>query len=121
MRCQTRKNYDKGERRSHNHDQNQYVLPKGRFRPPNGQLDTKEATGRIARSPKKLNGAREEGALGLLLGLKPFLGERERQTGDGLPIAETGGREFAGGDIASRMQPVYGLNHQRGQKYSCRI
>jgi hypothetical protein len=59
--------------------------------------------------------------LGLLLGLKPFLGEREQRTGDGLPIAEKSGREFVRDDIASRMQPVYGFNHQRGQKKSHKI
>ena len=78
----------------------------------------REAMGRIARSPKKLNSANGVEALPLLLGLKPFSGERERPIGDGLLIAEPGCGEFTKGHIASRRRAVYGFNHQQGQKMS---
>lgn len=58
------------------------------FRSLTGELDTREATGQIAPSPKKLKGANGGETLRVLLGLKPFTGEREQPTGDGLPIVE---------------------------------
>jgi len=55
-------------------------------------------------------------ALGVLLGLKPFLGKRQLRTGYGPPMAEKDGPEFSGDDIASRIWAVYGFNHRCGQK-----
>ena len=97
-------------------------MRKGVFRALAGELDMRVAMGRIAPSRKNFCGANGARASGVLLGLKPFSGDRQRPSSDRQPIAERYRQEIAKGDIASRKRAVYGFNHQRGQnRSSCNV